>query len=237
MTSHNGRPHLIGSILAIDGAIAPYLERVQLRQGEVLVRKDEPITHAYFPRDCVISRVVPIDEERCLAVGLIGSEGFIGLPLLFGINTGNANVMVQIPGDAIRMRTKDFLERIVERRGEPYRMLLRYANLFISQSAQFVACISLHSFEQRLATWILMTLDSVDERELPLTHEFMSSILGVRRPTVSLTAHALRERGLIEYSRGKLRVIDRAGLERTACECYAAVRGFDGRDISQAIAM
>ncbi|MBV8689869.1 MAG: Crp/Fnr family transcriptional regulator [Candidatus Eremiobacteraeota bacterium] len=200
------------------------LKRVHWEQNAIIIEEGRPIEYALFPIDCVLSRLVEVEGGKSIAIGLVGSEGFAGIPLLLGASAGNANLVVQIPGSAMRVRSDEFLNRVVASRNEVYATLLRYANMFMTMTAQIAGCNSLHTLEQRLANWILMTLDRTENPELPMTHAFMSQILGVRRPTVTLIATTLRERGLINYTRGKVRVLDHTRLEQMACECYAILR-------------
>ena len=228
----------MASIMAVGGdKLGPHLKQRPVRQGEVLVREGEPIDAVFFPCDAVLSRIISLDRERSLAVGLVGSEGFVGIPLLLGVGIGNANVKVEIPGEGWRMPAADFDRLIVKERGEAYNILLQYVNVFMGRCAQTAACSSLHGFKQRLASWLLLTLDAADTPELPVTHDFLANVLGVRRPTVSITANALRQKGLIEYHRGKLQVLNREALERISCDCYFIVRGLTQELLAQPAAV
>jgi CRP-like cAMP-binding protein len=158
----------------------------------------------------------------------MGLEGLVGLSLLFGKLRTNTTVIVQIPGTATTMRAEDFVKYVVETHGEGYRKLLQYADAFMAMVAQTAACNSLHNVTERLARWILMTADRVSRHEIPLTQEFLSLMLGVRRSSVTVAAGALAETGVIRYSRGNITVVDRKGLEERTCACYGIVRAITG---------
>jgi CRP-like cAMP-binding protein len=213
--------------------LLPYLEETNLTQGMTLVEAGHPIDCVWFPHDCVTSTLVETPEGSMIEVGLMGMEGLVGLSLLLGERISNTTVVVQIPGAASRMRASDFMEQVVEPRGELYRALMRYTDTFMAMIAQTAACNSLHPIEQRLTRWILMTHDRVKRDDMPLTQELLSLMLGVRRASVSVAASHLQDLGCIHYSRGRLRVTDREKLEQQSCPCYAIVRGMTERLFSE----
>jgi CRP-like cAMP-binding protein len=223
-----GRAHLGKLLDAISleehQRIEPYLHTVELRQGQLLVEANETIENVWFPAGCVTSTIVNTPDGSTIEVGLMGVEGLIGISLVMGSTKSNTTVVVQIPGAATRMSAGDFLEHVVKPRSELFRLLLVYIDAFLAMVAQTAACNSLHEIEQRLARWILMTHDRVARDDLPLTQEFIAYMLGVRRASVSIAAAALQQRQLIRYSRGRLLVVDRRGLELHSCPCYAIVR-------------
>jgi CRP-like cAMP-binding protein len=203
--------------------LAPYLEVVELQPNQGLLEAREPIDFVWFPHDCVTSTVVDTPEGATIEVGLMGMEGLVGLSLLFGRARSNTTVIVQIGGTATRMRARDFAAQVIAPRGQLYDNLLMYADAFMAMVAQTAACNSLHAIDERLARWILMTHDRVGRNEMPLTHEFLAFMLGVRRSSVSIAASALQQNGLIRYTRGQITVIDRTGLETQTCACYGVV--------------
>ena len=154
----------------------------------------------------------------------MGAEGFVGLSLLYGVRQSNGTVIVQIPGQALRMKTADFLRQVQLKGGACLEALLRYANFFQVMVQQHAACNIVHGVEQRMCRWILLTHDRAGGNSFALTHEYLSLMLGVRRATVSVIAHSLKEKGLVNYKRRKLTVTDRAGLEACSCECYHLIK-------------
>lgn len=209
--------------------IAPYMECVDLSQGDTLLVTGESISYVWYPHNCVTSTLVDTPEAETIEVGMMGLEGVVGLSLLLGLSVSNTTVIVQVPGRAGRMPAEDFVRYIREPGGAAYDAMLRYTDAFLAMVAQTAACNSLHSIEERLARWILMTLDRVQCNVAPLTQEYLSYMLGVRRASVSIAASALQQRGLIKYSRGSLQVMDRLGLEQRCCACYSVVRAITER--------
>jgi CRP-like cAMP-binding protein len=164
------------------------------------------------------------EDGRSVEVGTIGPEGFVGLPVLFAAESSPSRVVVQIEGHGTRMTTAAFSRRIAE---SPtlFRLLMRHAQAFLNQVAQSAACNRLHTVEERCARWLLQTQDRIDgEASFLLTQEFLAQMLGVRRPTVSIAAGMLQQAGLIEYARGRMRILDRERLEAASCECYDIIR-------------
>ncbi|HEV2708147.1 MAG TPA: Crp/Fnr family transcriptional regulator [Pyrinomonadaceae bacterium] len=204
--------------------LEPYLEPVSLEFDEVLVEFDHPIEYVYFLDRVVTSTVVRTPHGDTIEVGLMGAEGFVGLSLVYGVELSNGTVIVQLPGQALRMKAEDFNRHIKEKGGPCLDLLLRYANFFHVMVQQHAACNAAHRIEERMCRWILLTHDRVEGDEFPLTQEYLSLMLGVRRPTVSEVAHKLKEAGLINYTRGNLTVTDRPGLEAHACECYEMIK-------------
>jgi len=198
------------------------LEPVSLPFKQMLYEADKPILHVYFPTNCVLSLVTEMEGES-IEVGTVGNEGMAGLPVLLGTDTIPSKCFVQIPGDAFRMGATA-LQDEVKGGGALHDVLLKYTHYLLTQATQSAACNRLHSAEERLCRWLLMTQDRVGSNWFPLTQDFMALMLGVRRATVSLTASALQHAGLIKYSRGKVTVVNREGLEGASCGCYMIVR-------------
>ncbi len=198
------------------------LEPVYLPFKELLYDAGGPISHVYFPTNGVLSMLTDM-EDGAVEVGTVGNEGMAGLPVFLGTGTIPSKCYSQVPGDALRMEATA-LANEVKGGGALHDVLLKYTHYLLAQATQAAACNRLHAAEERLCRWLLMMQDRVGSDWFPLTQEFMAQMLGVRRATVSLTASALQHAGLIRYSRGKVTVVDRAGLEGASCGCYAVVR-------------
>lgn len=203
--------------------LLPQLERVAMPFAEVLYEPGDVIRHVYFPNDSIVSLLSVVAERSTLEVGIVGREGMAGVPVFMGVSTSRHRAIVQGAGTAMRMRAAA-LRAEAERLGPLHRLLRRYAHSLLTQISQTAACNRFHVVGARLARWLLMTHDRLPSDEFRLTQEFMSNMLGVRREGVNKAAAALQHDGLISYSRGHIRVLDRAGLEAVSCECYRVVR-------------
>ena len=190
---------------------------------QVLYTAGREISHVYFPVTGMISLVVKMTDADDVEAMTIGNEGVIGIAVILGVASSTMEALCQIPGRALKVPTRAVLEEI-RRTASVNRLLLRYAEAMMVQLAQHAACNRTHSIEQRCARWLLMTRDRVASDEFPLTQQFLAEMLGVRRATVTMIAGALHKAGLIDYSRGRIRIVDGQGLERVACECYDVVR-------------
>jgi CRP-like cAMP-binding protein len=199
--------------------LLPHLQFVSLRLKEVLYRPGEPIQYAYFPQNAVLSMIAPMDDGRSVEVTLIGHEGMMGIRAILGAETHWYDSVVQIPGGCLRIDAK-VLQTEFRRGGVLQERLLHFINYLLVQLSQTAACNRIHRLEQRLARWLLMAHDRVKQDEFPMTHEFLSSMLGAPRSEVSIAAGALRKSGVIRYARGKMTIVDRKGLQSAACECY-----------------
>ena len=196
---------------------------MELDLGQVIARSGEPFRHVYFPETAVFSIISRMDDGA-VEVGTVGNEGMAGVAVFLDTDACVNETVAQIPGTAGRIESARFRDGTATR-PELRRLLHRYTEAYLTQVAQTAACNRLHGIEARCARWLLMTHDRVGEAErFPLTQEYLAIMLGVRRSGVSLAAGALRDAGLIQYSRGAIRVVDRAGLERSACACYGIVR-------------
>ena len=201
----------------------PQLEAVQLPLRHVLQVPGEPIGSVYFVETGWVSMLAYLEDGDAAEVGLVGREGMVGLPILLGGDRDDLEAMMQASGTALRMDAAAFrqeLEHIPALRT----LLLRYALLHHGQVARTAACNGRHHIEQRLARWLLMAHDRADGDRFPITHEFLSMMLGVRRAGVTVAAGALQKAGLIRYGGGNMTVTDRPGLENVACDCYGVVR-------------
>ena len=202
------------------------LELVALTYGEVLYEPGARIRYVYFPNDAIVSLLVVV-EDKALEVSLVGREGMVGIPLALGAELAPVRALVQGTGSALRMKTASFREEL-ERCVPLQREIYRYAYAKLLQARQTAACNRFHQVDQRLARWLLMTHDRVRGNRVHLTHEFLADMLGVRRVGVTTAAAELQRRGLIEYHRGDIRILDRRRLETAACACYRVDEAFAG---------
>jgi CRP-like cAMP-binding protein len=205
--------------------LSAHLEPVTVELHQTLVEFDQPIKFVWFLDDCVTSTVVNSQDNSSVEVGLMGAEGMVGLSLLFGVERSNSTVIVQIPGRATRMRAGAFVKEVVKKGGPLMRLLQLYTNYFMAMVAQHAACNALHTVQERMCRWILLTHDRVRRDQFQLTQEYLAQMLGVRRPSLSAVAGELKRAGLINYSRGTVTVLDRKGLEARSCPCYKIIRG------------
>jgi CRP-like cAMP-binding protein len=199
------------------------LEPVQLRFGQILYEAGGRIGHVYFPIDSLISLLTAVDKRRTLEVGMVGNEGMTGMPFILGMGVSGVRALVQGAGRALRMPAAPF--RIEFDRNQPLRQaLFRYTYALMAQISQTAACNRFHEAEARLARWLLMTRERVGSDEFPLTHEFLAHMLGLRREGVTEAASALKRRGLIDYRRGKIQILDAKGLKASSCSCYQTIK-------------
>src|ERR1044071_349523 len=207
--------------------LLPHLESVSLSLGTSLYNSGESIEHVYFPEDALVSLVTHMSDGATVEVGLIGRDGMVGIPVLLGDDIAFEAAVVQIAGTALRMPSAAFKEIIKGDHSALLTRLLLYTRVLMKQVAQTAACNGRHTAEKRLARWLLMCHDRAGSDELALTQEFISDMLGVRRAGVSSASIVLQQEGFICYSRGRITILKREGLEAFACECYAAVNGGD----------
>ncbi len=198
------------------------LEQVDLVFGDILCEAEQSFRHVYFPLSGFVSLVATVGVHPPLEMGLIGNEGMLGATLILGVPVAPLRGVVQGPGTALRMSASDLR---VELKASPslVRTLQRYLYVLSAQLAQTASCTRFHEIEARLARWLLMTHDRAQGDHFHLTHQFLANMLGVQRSAVTIAAGGLQDRGIIRYTRGEIRILDRAGLEARACECYAAV--------------
>ena len=216
--------HLLGALPRKDyQKLLPVLEPVKLAFGEILYESHAQIQHVYFPVDCFVSMLTTVDTGRAAEVGLIGSEGMIGVPMALGVAVSPFRAVVQGEGTAMRLKTVDF-RRNFGNSPALKREVFLFTHLLMIQIAQTAACNRFHVVTQRMARWMLMTRDRVKSDEFRITQEFLALMLGVRRVGVSAAMCVLRERKLIVYRRGTITILDHAGLIAAACGCYKTVR-------------
>lgn len=205
--------------------LEPDLATVHLGVKDVIYEPEGPIAAVYFPVSCVASVLTEMSTGDAVEVGTVGREGFVGLPVLLAWPEAPPaeRAVCQVPGGALRLDVEPFQEAL--RRDPPLTaLLLRYAGAFLRQVAQSTACNRLHTIDRRCARWLLMTHDRVRGDRFHLTQEFLSQMLGVRRASVNAVAVLLQQENLIRYNRGHIEILDRAGLEEAACECYRIIR-------------
>ena len=198
------------------------LELVTLNFGDVLYEAGQKIRHVYFPGNSLVSLLTLVNGRMALEVGMVGREGMVGIPLALGSDVSPVRALVQGAGTAMRMTSARFSKEIRES-PQLQHGVYGYANALMAQVSQTAACNRFHVVEARLARWLLMTRDRMRSKDFRLTQEFLSHMLGVRRVGVTNAARALQNRKLIDYSRGKISILNDKGLEAAACECYALV--------------
>jgi CRP-like cAMP-binding protein len=218
--------------------ILPCLEALHLEIKDYLYERDEPIEYVYFPLSGMASILAVLDGERYIEAGIVGREGMVGLPVFFGADTTSTVAFYQIPGVVVRMHCNDFRAEI-ERNSALEQVIHRFAHAQFIMLAQNVACNSQHSIQQRCARWLLLTHDRIGKDEFILTQEFLSQMLGVRRAGVSTVMQAMQEAGYLRYTRGIITILNRAGLEAIACQCYNVIakgyKDMSGRVISSSL--
>lgn len=198
---------------------------VALGQDDVIGEPGRRVRHVYFPTRAFVALMVGMDGRDALAVDLVGSEGMIGVPLVLGLQRSPLRARVQGPGEALRIDAADF-QRMLGAAPLVERQMRRYVGARLAQFARTAACASFHRVEARLACWLLMAHDRAHGDRFNLTHERLARMLGVRRSGVSTVAGLLQGRGLVQYSRGHIAILDRPALEAAACGCYRAERGY-----------
>ncbi|MCC5665355.1 Crp/Fnr family transcriptional regulator [Nostoc sp. CHAB 5784] len=203
--------------------LVAYMEVVPLELKQHLYLRNQPIEYVYFLNYGVASMLTVLTDGSAIEVATVGNEGMVGLPVFLGADRIPGECFIQVPGSGLRMRVDAFKTHVTAT-SPLHDLLQRYTQALFNQIAQSAACNRLHSIEQRLCRWLLMTADRVETGTFPLTQEFLSKMLGVNRSSVSLSASILQKAGLIEYIRGQMTILDRSGLEATTCECYQVVR-------------
>jgi CRP-like cAMP-binding protein len=218
------RENLLLATLRNDTYARLKAEIVPLHLAETLYDPDDQVAHVYFPgRNTMVSLIAETAEGESAEVGVTGSEGVVPTAPILGADTTPHKLFVQISGIAYRVAADDLREECAA--NEQFRMaLLRYTQALFVQISATALCNRLHEVEQRLARWLLISQDRTQNQEIPLTHEFLAKMLGVNRASVSLNAELLKKAGIIDYRRGKIRIVDRRALESVSCACYAEVK-------------
>ncbi len=199
------------------------VRKVTLPVKTVLFEPGTPIQALYFPTDGVISLVTPLHDGAIVEVATIGNEGIVGVPVV-PLGGLAVRAISQVAGHSLRMDTAAFLT-LFERSSAFQSLVDKYTQALFGQISQAAACNRLHSSEERLSRWLLMSHDRVGSDQFMITQEFLGQMLGARRSTVSVSAGILQRAGLIRYVRGHVTIVDRAGLEAVSCECYSVIRG------------
>lgn len=216
--------HLLAA-LSIDTRIRllSYLELIPLTEGRVIHEIGETLRHVYFPTNVIVAKLNLLENGASTEVCMVGNEGVVGIAAFMGGNTIPMQAIVRSSGYAYRLPVRQLNDEF-NRRGEMRTLLLRYTQALITQTAQTAMCNRHHSVDQGLCRMLLQTFDRLSGNELAFTQETISHLLGVRRESVTEAAGRMKQLGLIEYHRGKIRILDRPGLEKYCCECYAVVR-------------
>jgi CRP-like cAMP-binding protein len=210
--------------LAEFNSLAGKLEVVHLPAHKILVQAGDPLNDVYFPVSAILSLVMTSTPKngRGVEIATIGNDGAVGFTALLGVPTSLHQATCQVPGDCLRLPVTDLAEAMV-RRPVIDALMKRYVALAYRTALQAVICNTLHSVEQRICRWLLVMQERAGG-EFPATHDFLATILGVKRPTISVVAHSLQKAGFISYRRGLVRIANRAALEKSACECYAITK-------------
>src|SRR5205814_4864601 len=203
--------------------LRPKLRDVHFKIGEIVYQPEEAIETVYFISTGICSWLATLEDGNTVEAGVIGPEGVAGVPVLLGASSTPNQGLAQADLLVSRISSRDLIPEF-RKGGELNRLILRFVHSMFTQVAQTAACNRLHTLDQRLARWLLITHDRIGESSLPLTQEFLSRMLGVRRAGVSVAANSLRQQGLIDYHRGDIVVVDRPGVERLSCECYQIVK-------------
>jgi CRP-like cAMP-binding protein len=201
----------------------PHLEPVSLALGKVLYESGDALRHVYFPTDSIVSLLYVMESGASAEISVVGNEGLIGIALFMGGESTPSRAVVQSAGQAFRLQGQRLKDEF-HRHGEMLLLMLRYTQSLITQMAQTAVCNRHHSIEQQLCRWLLLSLDRLPSNKLTMTQELIANMLGVRREGVTEAAGNLQTKGVIEYARGRITVLDRKKLERLSCECYAVVR-------------
>ncbi|HUG93812.1 MAG TPA: Crp/Fnr family transcriptional regulator [Planctomycetaceae bacterium] len=205
-------------------SLAPRMQRIEVRAGEIIVEQGAELRHACFPSSAVFSLLLIMSDGSTAETSTIGAEGMLGVQLLAGVVESPQRVLAQVSGEAWQMPAaalRDCARQTPELRA----VLVRYAVAFLQQVHQNAACNRLHSLEQRMARWLLATRDHVGRNEFAITQNVLADMLGVHRPTVSNTAAVFKQAGAISYRRGRMSILDHRALRDASCECYGVIKG------------
>ncbi|MEO5558180.1 MAG: Crp/Fnr family transcriptional regulator [Dokdonella sp.] len=201
----------------------PYLEPVELPLGRVLYESGSKLAYVYFPTTAIVSLLYVMENGSSAEIAVVGFEGIVGISLFMGGESTSSRAVVQSAGSGFRLKANVMMLEF-NRAGPALHLLLRYTQALITQMAQTAVCNRHHSLDQQLCRWLLLSLDRLPGNELVMTQELIANMLGVRREGVTESAGRLHKAGLIEYQRGRIKVLDRAELENRTCECYAVVK-------------
>ena len=229
---HPSQNFLLAALPTADfEALVPHLELSPMLLGQMLYEPGTQLRHAYFPTTSIVSLHYVTESGASAETAGVGNEGVVGVSLFMGGDTTPSSAVVQTAGHAYRIE-RSLLQSAFSQGGALQHLLLRYTQALMTQMAQSAVCNRHHSVEQQLCRWLLLTMDRLPQRELVMTQELVASMLGVRRESVTEAAGSLQTAGYIRYRRGHIGVLERAGLERLACECYGVVKKELGRLLS-----
>ena len=203
--------------------LLPHLERVEMPVGKVLHESGIRLSHVYFPTTSIVSMLCLMESGASSEVAVIGAEGIVGTALFMGDGSTTNRAVVQSAGEGFRLKARFMLDEF-NRSGPAMQRLLRYTQALITQMSQTAVCNRHHSLDKQLCRWLLLSLDRLQTNDLSMTQELIANMLGVRREGVTEAAGKLQEAGLIQYSRGRIAVLNRGGLEARTCECYQVVK-------------
>jgi CRP-like cAMP-binding protein len=229
-----GQNRLLAALQPADfSLLEPHLKQIVLEQGVLLHEQEDPVEQAYFPQSGMISLLTVMGDGQAIETATVGREGTVGAMSGLGPAHAPSRAVVQVPGTAAVIATSR-LQAAVRQSDHLRNVILQYKETLLAQVQQTAGCNALHKAEARLARWLLQTRDRTDGDRIPLTQEFLSQMLGVRRTTVTMVAGVLQKAGLIRYRRGYVKIIDRSGLEQAACECYGIIRRRNGQALPMA---
>lgn len=221
---HTTQNHILAAFPAAEyQRLLPYLELIEMPLGEVLYESGGQLQHVYFPTTSIVSLQFVLEDGASAEIAVVGNEGILGISLFMGGNTTPSRAVVRSAGHGYRLQAQ-LLQQEFNRAGPVMRLLLRYTQALITQMTQTAVCNRHHSVEQQLCRALLLSLDRLSSDSLVMTQELIAGMLGVRREGVTEAAGNLQRAGFIRYSRGRIDVLDRPGLEITVCECYAVVK-------------
>ena len=221
-------PRQNGLLAALPEAVwerfAPHLEPVEMPLGAVLYESGSNVTRVYFPTTAIVSLLYVMEDGASAEIAVVGNDGIVGISVFMGGHSTPSRAVVQSAGQGFRLNASLLMQEF-NRAGPALHLLLRYTQALITQMTQTAVCNRHHSLDQQLCRWLLLSLDRLKSSELVMTQDLIANMLGVRREGVTEAAGQLQKAGLIQYRRGHIKVLDRAGLERRTCECYAVVKG------------
>lgn len=235
-TGPEGKPVSNRILLALPDheyrAIRPWLEFLAMPHHRGLYEPNRKIEYVYFPNRGLISLVIVMSDGKTAEVAVLGREGVAGVPSIFGLDRSPIREVVQIAGDGFRIKVSPF-RRVLGQSPALQGLVARYSVVLALQISQTAACNRLHDIEHRLARWLLMAQDRVDSGRVAMTHDFLATMLGTDRPSVSVAAANLQRKEIIDYTRGSVQILNRKELEKSACECYQTIQRFNGEiDVS-----
>ena len=235
--THDPRQNYLLAALPADERAAqlfPHLERVPMPLGKVLYEPGMPMRHAYFPTTSIVSLLYVMEDGASAEIAVVGNEGVVGVSLFMGGETTTSRAVVQSAGYGYRLKEQLLKDEFVHD-GPMQRLLLRYTQALLTQMAQTAVCNRHHTLDQQFCRWLLLSLDRLPSNKLRMTQELIANMLGVRREGITQAAGNVQKAGLIQYRRGLITVLDRAGLEARVCECYAVVKKETDRLLSEIV--